>query len=107
MEEEARGLCHPHNDAIVVNLTNSGNKVYHILIDNGSSFDILFKSMLNRMDLVGARMEPTKSTLSGFTRECIDVEGILSLPVELGTHLCQHIRTGNFVVVDCLLVYNM
>ncbi|KAL5543990.1 hypothetical protein UlMin_007774 [Ulmus minor] len=66
-EEEASGLWHPHKDAIVVALRIASRKVYKILIDNGSSADILFRSTLNRMDLVGAKFDPIKSALYGFT----------------------------------------
>ena len=65
IEEEAHGLWHPHNGAIVVNLKISRRNC--ILIDNGSSFNILFKSTLNRMDLVGEMMELTNSAISDFT----------------------------------------
>ncbi|KAL5579748.1 hypothetical protein UlMin_012190 [Ulmus minor] len=60
-EDEARGLWHPHTNAIVVTLRIAGRKVYRILVDNGSSADILFKSTLNRMNLIGAKIEPTTS----------------------------------------------
>lgn len=60
-EEEASGLYHPHKDAIVVALRIVGQKVYTILIDNGSSTDILFKSTLNRMNLARAKCELVKT----------------------------------------------
>ncbi|KAL5571243.1 hypothetical protein UlMin_020840 [Ulmus minor] len=66
-ESEARGLWHPHTDAIVVTLCIAGRKVFRILVDNGSSVDILFKSTFNRINLVGVKIEPTASSLSGFT----------------------------------------
>ncbi|KAL5569081.1 hypothetical protein UlMin_025656 [Ulmus minor] len=105
-EEEASGLWHPHKDAIVVALRIASRKVYKILIDNGSSADILFCSTLNRMDLVGAKFDPIKSALYGFTGDSIHSEGVLNLPVELGTHPCQHIQSVEFVVVDCPSSYN-
>ncbi|KAL5550025.1 hypothetical protein UlMin_000201 [Ulmus minor] len=105
-EEEASGLWHPHKDAIVVALRIASRKVYKILIDNGSSADILFQSALNRMDLVGAKFNPIKSALYGFTGDSIHSEGVLNLPVELGTHPCQHIQSVEFVVVDCPSSYN-
>ncbi|KAL5544571.1 hypothetical protein UlMin_008355 [Ulmus minor] len=55
IKEEANGLWHPHKDAIVVSLKIAGRKVYKILIDNGSSADILFHSTLSRMNLVRAK----------------------------------------------------
>ncbi|KAL5547083.1 hypothetical protein UlMin_006770 [Ulmus minor] len=75
-EEEASGLWHPHKDAIVIALRIASRKVYKILIDNGSSADILFRSTLNRMDLVGAKFNPIKSALYGFTGDSIHSEGV-------------------------------
>ncbi|KAL5538665.1 hypothetical protein UlMin_044967 [Ulmus minor] len=105
-ENEAHGLWHPHTDAIVVTLRIAGRKVFRILVDNGSSADILFKSTFNRMNLVGVKIEPTTSSLSGFTGDSISSEGILTLPVELGSSPCQHIQAVDFVLVDCPSPYN-
>ncbi|KAL5576657.1 hypothetical protein UlMin_018356 [Ulmus minor] len=105
-EGEARGLWHPHTDAIVVTLRIAGRKVFRILVDNGSSADILFKSTFNRMNLVGVKIEPTASSLSGFTGDSISSEGILNLPVELESSPCQHIQAVDFVLVDCPSPYN-
>ncbi|KAL5537362.1 hypothetical protein UlMin_046141 [Ulmus minor] len=105
-ESEARGLWHPHTDAIVVTLRIAGRKVFRILVNNGSSADILFKSTFNRMNLVGVKIEPTASSLSGFTRDSISSEGILNLPVELRSSPCQHIQAMDFFLVDCPSPYN-
>ncbi|KAL5550050.1 hypothetical protein UlMin_000226 [Ulmus minor] len=105
-ESEARGLWHPHTDAIVVTLRIAGRKVFRILVDNGSSADILFKSTFNRMNLIGVKIEPIASSLSGFTGDSISSEGILNLPVELGSSPCQHIQAVDFVLVDCPSPYN-
>ncbi|KAL5567906.1 hypothetical protein UlMin_024481 [Ulmus minor] len=105
-ESEARCLCHPHTDAIVVTLRIAGRKVFRILVDNGSSADILFKSTFNRMNLAGVKIEPKASSLSGFTGDSISSEGILNLPVELGSSPCQHIQAMDFVLVDCPSLYN-
>ncbi|KAL5552509.1 hypothetical protein UlMin_039910 [Ulmus minor] len=105
-ESEARGLWYPHTDAIVVTLLIAGRKVFRILVDNGSSADILFKSTFNRMNLVGVKIEPIASSLSGFTGDSISSEGILNLPVELGSSPCQHIQAVDFVLVDCPSPYN-
>ncbi|KAL5541827.1 hypothetical protein UlMin_009537 [Ulmus minor] len=87
-ESEARGLWHPHNDAIIVTLRIAGRKVFRILVNNGSS------------------VEPTASSLSSFTGDSISSEGILNLPVELGSSPCQHIQAVDFVLVDCPSPYN-
>ncbi|KAL5560242.1 hypothetical protein UlMin_036453 [Ulmus minor] len=105
-EGEARDLWHPHTDAIMVTLRIAGRKVYQILIDNGSSADILFKSALNRMNLIGAKIEPSASSLSGFTGDIVSSKGILNVPVELGYSPCQHNQAVDFVIVDCPSLYN-
>ncbi|KAL5579969.1 hypothetical protein UlMin_012411 [Ulmus minor] len=58
------------------------------------------------MNLVGEKFEPIKSVLYSFTGDNVSSEGVLNLPVELGTHPCQHIQSMNFVVVDCSSSYN-
>ncbi|KAL5555160.1 hypothetical protein UlMin_037396 [Ulmus minor] len=58
------------------------------------------------MNLMGAKFEPIKSALYGFTGDSVSSEGVLNLPMELGTHPCQHIQSVNFVVVDCPSSYN-
>ncbi|KAL5542749.1 hypothetical protein UlMin_010459 [Ulmus minor] len=58
------------------------------------------------MNLVGVKVEPTASSLSGFTRDSISSEGILNLPVELRSSPCQHIQAVDFVLVDCPSPYN-
>ncbi|KAL5582898.1 hypothetical protein UlMin_015340 [Ulmus minor] len=58
------------------------------------------------MNLVGVKIEPTTSSLSGFTGDSISSEGILNLPVELGSSPCQHIQAVDFVLVDCPSLYN-
>ncbi|KAL5557369.1 hypothetical protein UlMin_039605 [Ulmus minor] len=90
----------------MVDLHIAGQKVYRILIDNGSSADILFKSTFNRMNLIRANMETTISSLSGFTGDSVPSEGILNLPLELGTSPYQKIQSVDFVVVNCPSPYN-
>jgi hypothetical protein len=41
-EEDARGVVMPHEDALVVTLTVANHGIHRILVDNGSSADILY-----------------------------------------------------------------
>ena len=47
-DDEARRLIHPHTDALVVTLSVANGKVFHILIDTGSSANILFVSTFHK-----------------------------------------------------------
>ena len=41
-EEDARRLHHPHDDALVVSVRVGDYNVHRMLVDNGSSADILY-----------------------------------------------------------------
>ena len=41
-EENARHFHHPHNDALVVNIRVGDYNMHRVLVDNGSSVDILY-----------------------------------------------------------------
>ena len=41
-EEDAKHLHHPHDDALVVNVRVEDYNVHRMLVDNGSSTDILY-----------------------------------------------------------------
>ena len=41
-EEDARRLYHPHNNALVVSIQVGDYNTYRVLVDNGSSADILY-----------------------------------------------------------------
>ena len=42
IDEDARRLHHPHDDAIVITLAIANYMTKRVLIDNGSSADILY-----------------------------------------------------------------
>ena len=42
LKEDARRLHHPHNDALVVSVRVGDYNVHRMLVDNGSSADILY-----------------------------------------------------------------
>ena len=41
-EEDARRLHHPHNNALIVSIQVGDYNTYRVLVDNGSSADILY-----------------------------------------------------------------
>ncbi|GMN60357.1 hypothetical protein TIFTF001_029460 [Ficus carica] len=49
-EKEATELCRPHDNALVITHSITNCQVGRILVDNGSSTDILFLTALKEMD---------------------------------------------------------
>ena len=41
-KEDARHLHHPHNDALIVSIRVGDNNTHRVLVNNGSSADILY-----------------------------------------------------------------
>ena len=48
-EEDARRLHHPHDDALVVSIRVGDYNMHRVLVDNGSSIDILYYPAFQQM----------------------------------------------------------
>ena len=53
-EEEARKVIHPNTDPLVIKLKIANSKVLLVLVDIGSSVDILFGGALRQLRIGGA-----------------------------------------------------
>ena len=69
LDKDFAGVLQPHTDALVVMLTIANHNVHRILVDNGSSTDILYWSILKKLNLEQEKIGPTSCPLTGFTRE--------------------------------------
>ena len=63
-ENDARRLYHPHDDALVVSLRVGDYNVHRMLVDNGSSADILYYPTFQQMGINKARLTPTNALWS-------------------------------------------
>lgn len=83
------------------------NKVKRILIDNGSSVNILFKHAMDRMQLGSIRMNEThESPLYGFGHNMVQYDDTLYLPVTFGMPLTYVVNMVNFYVINTPSSYN-
>ncbi|XP_058106361.1 uncharacterized protein LOC131249575 [Magnolia sinica] len=104
-KEDAYGISHPHDDALVVAMTITNQKVYHILVDNGSSVDILFANSFNKMGIKRSRLWLVNTPLFGFAGDRVTFEGSTQLSVTAGDG--QNQTMIDFLVVDYASVYNV
>ena len=51
LEDDARRLHHPHDDALVVSIRVGDYNVHRMLVDNGSSADILYYPAFQQMGI--------------------------------------------------------
>ncbi|CAA0841330.1 Uncharacterized mitochondrial protein AtMg01250, partial [Striga hermonthica] len=63
---DSRGVLIPHNDALVVTIEIASYDVERVLVDTGSSVDIMFYKCFQQMDL-GIEITPIKTSLFGFS----------------------------------------
>ena len=65
-DEDAERIHHPHDDAIVITLLIADYTTRRVLIDNGSSADILYYPVFQQMRLGRDQLRPVCSPLIGF-----------------------------------------
>ncbi|GFY91215.1 hypothetical protein Acr_07g0014110 [Actinidia rufa] len=104
--DDLRGLHLPHDDALVVSAVIANFNVQRILIDNGSSADILFISAFERMKIGLDKLHPFHTPLIGFGGNTTHPLGWINLPITLGTEPHQTTVWQDFIVVDCPSPYN-
>ncbi|XP_059436593.1 uncharacterized protein LOC132169597 [Corylus avellana] len=56
----------PHDDALVITLTVANHAVHRVLIDNGSSADIIYWTVVQQLGIGQEKLKPFLSLLTGF-----------------------------------------
>ncbi|KAL2232806.1 UNVERIFIED_CONTAM: Retrovirus-related Pol polyprotein from transposon [Sesamum indicum] len=95
------------NDPMVIKLGIANFTVHKVLIDSGSSADIIFKNMVDKMGLAKARLEPVKTPLVGFRGSEVASLGMIELPVSMGEEPKRKTLMVKFLVVDTPFAYNV
>jgi hypothetical protein len=106
-EDDARNIHHPHDDALVVTLTIAGFITRRVLIDNGSSADIIYLPAYQQMKIDKEQLKPIDIPLVGFTGDKVKPLGVVSLTIKAETYPKQVRTSVEFLVVDCPSAYNV
>jgi hypothetical protein len=99
-EEDFRLKSTIHNDAMAIKINIAKWVIGKILVDNGSSADILFLKTFEKMNLSQQMLHPPEYPLQGFRGKPIKLVGKVSLPVSFGDLDNARIETLTFDVVD-------
>ncbi|GAV83576.1 LOW QUALITY PROTEIN: hypothetical protein CFOL_v3_27022, partial [Cephalotus follicularis] len=105
-EVDYEGVRLPHDDPVVVTLLVELFTMKRILIDSGSSADILYKHVFDQLRIPADQLKPVKTPLVGFTGETIHPLGSINLSVVAGTAPRQTQVEMTFLVVDTPSPYN-
>jgi hypothetical protein len=99
-EEDFKLKSANHNDAMVIEVNIAGWVIGKILVDNGSSANILFFKTFEKMKLSQHMLHPPEYPLQGFGGKPIKPVGKVSLPVSFGDLDNARTETLTFDVVD-------
>ena len=105
--DDIQDLHYSHNDPLVVTLTIADFTVKRVLIDTGSSSDIMFASAFDQLGISRDRLRPVTTPLVGFNGSSTQPLGMIELPVLMGTHPQQASVITRFVVVEAPSAYNV
>ena len=91
-DEDLVGRQYPHVDPMVITARIGPAEVFRILVDTGSSVNILFKHAFNKMKLSMKDVNPCDKPLHGFNGEATIPLGMVDLFVEIGSHPKSAVR---------------
>ena len=106
-DSDLEGCQHPHDDPLVIRAVVANKTIHRVLVDNGSSANIIFASAFDKMGIGRERLEPVNTHLRGFSGEKVLPLGSIHLVLTLGDPLCQATTTLRFLIVDALSAYNV
>ena len=106
-DEDAERVHHPHDDAVVITLLIADYTTRKVLMDNGSSADILYYPTFQQMRLGRDQFHLVNSPLVGFGGMKVQPVGTITLPMMVGAYPQQITKEVNFLVMDCSSSYNV
>ena len=105
-KEDALHLHHPHDDAFVVNIRVGDYNTHQVLVDNGSSTNILYYPVFQQMRIDKERPVPMNDPLIGFGGTRVFPLGAVILSVTISDYPQQITKDVTFLVVDNSSTYN-
>ncbi|KAL0449357.1 UNVERIFIED_CONTAM: Retrovirus-related Pol polyprotein from transposon gypsy [Sesamum latifolium] len=95
------------DDPMVIKLDIANFEVHKVLIDNGSSADIIFWNVLKWMNLKNSNLSPVRTPLVGFGGSEVSSMGTIDLPVSMREEPRRRTSMVKFLVVDTPFAYNV
>ena len=98
----------PHdNDPVVISVVTTGRKVHRVLVDQGSSADVMFWSTFNKLQLSPDLLRPYTGCLYGFADNPVEVRGHLELRTMITDGAASRTESIRYLVVNANSAYNI
>ncbi|KAL0300936.1 UNVERIFIED_CONTAM: hypothetical protein Sradi_6370400 [Sesamum radiatum] len=96
-----------NNDALVISATLANFLVKKVLVDSGSSADIMFYDAYVQLGIDNAQLRNVSTPLTGFSGELIEPLGEVMLPLSLGSLPKRSTKMVKFLVIKAPSAYNI
>jgi ribonuclease HI len=103
---DLEGVSFPHDDALVITAIIANFEVKRILVDNGSAANVLSHEAFVQMGISSEQLKPVKTPLQGFGGGIVIPEGVVGLPLTLGSEKKKVTHVTTFQVVRAPMAYN-
>jgi len=98
----------PHdNDPMVISVVTTRRKVHRVLVDQGSSANVMFWSTFNKLQLSPDLLRPYTGCLYGFTGDQVEVRGYLELRTTFTDGTASRTEGIRYLVVNANSAYNI
>jgi len=92
---------------VVISIVTAGRKVHRVLVDQGSSADVMFWSTFNKLQLSPDLLRPYTGYLYGFADNPVEVRGYLELRTTFTDGAASRTENIRYLVVNANSAYNI
>ena len=100
-EEDKIGIIQPHDDALVITLRIVGYDMKRVMVDQGSTANIMYLDLYKGLNLKAKDLTLYNSPLINFEGKIIIPKGQIRLPVQTGSEVVE----VDFIVVNAYSPY--
>jgi len=98
----------PHdNDPVVISVVTAGRRVHRVLVDQGSSADVMFWLTFNKLQLSSDMLRPYTGCLYGFADNPVEVRGYLELRTTFTDGAASRTEGIRYLVFNANSAYNI
>ncbi|XP_030974414.1 uncharacterized protein LOC115994413 [Quercus lobata] len=100
-DEDKPGTLQPHDDALVVTLRIGGYDVNRVLVDHGSTMEVMYPDLYKGLKLKSEDLTSYDSPLVSFERKTVTLKGMIRLSIQTDSDMME----VDFIVVDAQSPY--
>ena len=92
---------------MVISVVTTGRRLHRVLVDQGSSADVMFWSTFNKLQLFPEQLRPYTDCLYGFAGDQVEVRGHIELRTTFTDGTTSRTANIKYLVVNSPSAYNI